>query len=101
AYIGSPVTDQTGLTGWYDFEIRFHGRAQLALAGTEGISIFDALEKQLGLKLERKTMPATALVADTVNRTPTPNSPEVTKALPPPPPPEFEVASIKPTSPDT
>ena len=101
AYIASPVTDQTGLTGWYDFEIRFHGRAQLALAGTEGISIFDALEKQLGLKLELKTIPASAFVVDTVNRTPTPNSPEVAKALPPPPPPEFEVASLKPTSPDT
>jgi uncharacterized protein (TIGR03435 family) len=101
AYITSPVVDETGLTGTWDFEIRFHGRAQLAQAGTEGISIFDALEKQLGLKLELKQRPTSALVVDSVNQTPTPNAAEVAKALPPSPPPEFEVATIKPTDPDT
>jgi uncharacterized protein (TIGR03435 family) len=101
AYITSPVVDETGLTGTWDFEIRFHGRAQLAQAGTEGISIFDALEKQLGLKLELKQRPTSALVVDSVNQTPTPNSPEVAKVFAPPAPPEFEVATIKPTDPDT
>lgn len=100
-YVTSPVTDQTGLTGGFDFELRFHGRGQLAQAGIEGISLFDALEKQLGLKLEPKQLPATALVVDRVNRTPTPNASEVATALPPPPAPEFEVATIKPTNPDT
>jgi len=101
AYITSPVVDETGLTGTWDFEIRFHGRAQLAQAGSEGISIFDALEKQLGLKLELKQRPTSALLVDSVNQTPTPNSPEVAKVFPPPPPPEFEVATIKPTDPET
>ena len=102
AYVNSPVVDQTGLQdAAFDFEIRFHARQLLAQAGSEGISLFDALEKQLGLKLERKDTPATAIVVDSVNRTPTPNAPEVAKALPPPPPPEFEVATIKPTAPDT
>ncbi|HEY1306342.1 MAG TPA: TIGR03435 family protein [Vicinamibacterales bacterium] len=101
AYVTSPVTDQTGLKDAYDFEIRVHPRQLLAQAGSEGISLFDALEKQLGLKLEEKQLPATALVVDSVNRTPTPNSPEVAKALPPPPPPEFEVATIRPTDPAT
>jgi len=100
-YITSPVVDETGLTGTWDFEIRFHGRLQLAQAGTEGISIFDALEKQLGLKLELKQRPTSAFVVDSLTQTPTPNAPEVAKALPPPPPPEFEVATIKPTDPDT
>ena len=100
AYLPNPVVDQTGLQGGYDFEIRFHARPLLAQAGSEGISLFDALEKQLGLKLELKEMPASALVVDSVERKPTANSPDVAKALPPPPPPEFEVATIKPTSPD-
>ena len=72
AYLPNPVADQTGLQGGYDFEIRFHARPLLAQAGTEGISLFDALEKQLGLKLELKDMPTTALVVDSVERRPTP-----------------------------
>jgi uncharacterized protein (TIGR03435 family) len=100
AYLPNPIADQTGLQGGYDFEIRFHARPLLAQAGTEGISLFDALEKQLGLKLELKEMPTSALVVDSVERRPTPNSPDVAKVLPLPAPPEFEVASIKPTSPD-
>jgi len=101
AYITNPVVDQTGLKEPFDFELRWHARGLLAQAGTDAISIFDALEKQLGLKLELKEIPATAFVIDSVNQKPTPNAPEVAAALPPPPPPEFEVADIKPTGPDT
>jgi uncharacterized protein (TIGR03435 family) len=100
AYLPNPVLDQTGLQGAWDFELSWTARPLLAQAGADGISIFDALEKQLGLKLELKDMPASALVVDSVERKPTPNSPEVAKVLPAPPPPEFEVATIKPTSPD-
>jgi uncharacterized protein (TIGR03435 family) len=100
AYVTSPVTDQTGLTEPFDFELRWHARQLLTQAGADAIPLFDALEKQLGLKLEQKQLPATAYVVDTVNRTPTANSPEVAKVLPPPPPPEFEVATIKPTDPE-
>ena len=101
-YVTSPVTDQTGLKEmFFDFEIRFHPRQALAQLGTDGISLFDALEKQLGLKLEEKQLPATTFVVDSVNRTPTANSPEVAKVFPPPPPPEFEVATLKPTDPET
>jgi uncharacterized protein (TIGR03435 family) len=100
AYLPNPVMDQTGLQGLWDFEIRWTARPLLAQAGADGISIFDAVEKQLGLKLELKEMPTASLVVDAVERRPTPNSPEVAKVLPPPPPPEFEVATIKPTSPD-
>jgi uncharacterized protein (TIGR03435 family) len=100
AYLPNPVVDLTGLQGAWDFEFSVTPRPLLAQAGSEGISLFDALEKQLGLKLELKDMPTSALVVDSVDRKPTPNSPEVAKALPPAPPAEFEVASIKPTSPD-
>lgn len=99
-YLPHPVVDQTGLQGAWDFDVTFTARPLLAQAGSEGISLFDALEKQLGLKLELKDTPTSALVVDSVERKPTANSPDVAKALPPPPPPEFEVASIKPTSPD-
>jgi uncharacterized protein (TIGR03435 family) len=100
AYLPNPVFDQTGLQGAFDFEMSWHPRQLLAQAGTDGVSIFDALEKQLGLKLELKDTPTSALVVDSVERKPTPNAPDIAKALPPPSPPEFEVATIKPTSPD-
>jgi uncharacterized protein (TIGR03435 family) len=100
AYLPNPVVDKTGLQGGWDFDIRFHARPLLPQAGSEGISLFDALEKQLGLKLELKDMPTLTLVVDSVDRKPTANSPEVAKVLPPPSLPEFEVATIKPTSPD-
>jgi uncharacterized protein (TIGR03435 family) len=99
-YLPNPVVDLTGLQGAWDFEFSFTPRPLLAQAGSEGISLFDALEKQLGLKLELKDMPTSSLVVDSVERKATPNSPDVVKMLPPPPPPEFEVATIKPTSPD-
>jgi uncharacterized protein (TIGR03435 family) len=68
---------------------------------TERVSVFDAVEKQLGLKLEQQQIPTPVLVVDSVNETPTPNSPEVAQALPViPPPTEFEVADVKPTDPD-
>ena len=99
-YLPNPVVDQTGLQGAWDFEFSFTPRPLLAQAGSDGITLFDAMEKQLGLKLELKDMPTSALVVDSVERKPTANAPDVAKALPPPPPPEFEVATIKPTSPD-
>jgi uncharacterized protein (TIGR03435 family) len=99
-YLPNPVVDQTRLQGAWDFEFSFTPRPLLAQAGSDGISLFDALEKQLGLKLELKDMPTSALVVDSVERKPSPNAPDVATVLPPPPAPEFEVASIKPTSPD-
>jgi uncharacterized protein (TIGR03435 family) len=41
-------------------------------AATDAVSIFTALEEQLGLKLEPQTRPAEVLVIDHVER-PTPN----------------------------
>jgi uncharacterized protein (TIGR03435 family) len=99
AYVTSPVVDSTGLQGSWDFEIKWHARGLLAQAGTDGITIFDALEKQLGLKLESQKLPAATLVVDNVNQKPTENPPGIAAAFPPPPAPEFEVADVKP-SPD-
>ena len=97
---GNPVTDATGLKGAWDFDVRWSGRGLLATAGSEGVSLFDAIDKQLGLKLDLQKVSVPVIVVDSVNRTPTENQPGVAKALPVLPA-EFEVADVKPSSPGT
>jgi len=99
AYVTSPVTDLTGLKGAWDFQLKWTPRAALAQAGSDGISLFDAVDKQLGLKLELQNLSTSAIIVDSVNQKPTDNLPGVAARLPPPPPAEFEVADIKPTMP--
>jgi uncharacterized protein (TIGR03435 family) len=60
--------------------------------------LFDALEK-IGLKLDPAPVPMPVIVVDSVNQTPTANSPEASAAFPPLPT-EFEVAEVKMTDPD-
>jgi uncharacterized protein (TIGR03435 family) len=98
-YLTNPVVDQTGLKGNWDFTLKWTPRGALPIAGADGISIFDAVDKQLGLKLEAQKLPVPVFVVDSVNERPTENPPGVTAALPPPPPAEFEVAEIKPSKP--
>jgi uncharacterized protein (TIGR03435 family) len=98
-YLTEPVVDSTGLKGAFDFDIKWTGRGQLQRAGADGISIFDAVDKQLGLKLDLQTAPRPVLVVDSVSQSPTPNSPDLEKILPTPPPAQFEVATIKPSQP--
>jgi uncharacterized protein (TIGR03435 family) len=100
-YLTNPVVDSTGLKGAWDFDIKWTGRGQLSKAGADGISIFDAVDKQLGLKLDLQTAPRPVLIVDSVNQKPTPNRPDLEKVLPTPPPAQFEVATIKPSKPDT
>ena len=82
-----PVADETGLTGRYDFSLQFTAdqapRATAPEAGppSDGIAqdpplfpaIFQALQGQLGLKLESKKIPVEILVVDQAKRTPTEN----------------------------
>lgn len=100
-YLTSPVVDATGLKGAWDFELKWNTRSQLPQAGPEGITIFDAVDKQLGLKLELQEVQMPVLVVDSVNEEPTANAPGVADALPSGPPAEFEVADIKLSKPDT
>jgi uncharacterized protein (TIGR03435 family) len=100
-YLTNPVVDSTGLKGAWDFDIKWTGRGQLQKAGADGISIFDAIDKQLGLKLDLQTAPRPVLIVDSVNQKPFPNSPDLEKILPTPPPAQFDVATIKPSKPDT
>jgi uncharacterized protein (TIGR03435 family) len=96
AYFSTPtVIDMTALAGSWDFELKWTPRALLAQAGTEGITISDALDKQLGLKLEAQQVAAAAILVDSVAMTPAENPADVATRLPKPPAPEFEVAEIK------
>lgn len=99
AYLGVPVVDQTGLKGSWDFDLKWMPRNALAAAGPDGITIFDAVDKQLGLKLEPQKLPMPVIVVDSVNQKPTGNPADLTAKLPPPPPAVFEVAVIKPSKP--
>jgi uncharacterized protein (TIGR03435 family) len=101
AYLGAnPIVNQTGLEGSWDFDLTWTAKALLPAAGADGISIFDAVDKQLGLKVELQKVATPVIVVDSVNQKPSPNPPGVSTNLPPPAPSEFEVADIKPSKPD-
>ena len=78
--IDRPVLDRTGLTGTYDVDLVFApaqtgpgvAGAALAVAPEDALSIFTAVEEQLGLKLESRREPVDVVVIDSVER-PTPN----------------------------
>jgi uncharacterized protein (TIGR03435 family) len=99
----NPLVEDTGLKGAYNFDIRFSLSFFGPMVGAnapERITMFDAVEKQLGLKLEQRQVPTPVLVVDSVNRTPSDNPPGLAEALPPiPAPTEFEVADLKPSEP--
>lgn len=115
SYVGNnPIADRTGLKGSWDFDFKYtikpptNGNAPLigtangvvqATVSGEYISLFDAMDKQLGLKLDAVTLPIPVILVDSVNRKPADNPPEVTAKLPPPPKDEFEVAEIRLTPP--
>jgi uncharacterized protein (TIGR03435 family) len=90
-YLQSPVTDATGLEGGWDFTLSFSpagmaqggGGRRGGDAGTPGvpeasdpgggISLSDAIEKQLGLKLQQQKRSVSVLVIDHIERKPADN----------------------------
>jgi len=99
AYFDHDVVDSTKLEGAWDFELEWTPRAALAVKGADGISVFDAVEKQLGLKVELQNVPMESFVVERVNRTPTPNPTGIQAALALAAA-RFEAAQIKPADPD-
>ncbi len=91
------VIDSTKLQGSWDFDLEWTDTVSAAL---NGISIFDAVDKQLGLKLELQNIPMPALAIEKVNRRPTDNPPAIATMLAIPPA-RFEVASVKPVDPSS
>jgi uncharacterized protein (TIGR03435 family) len=96
AYLPKPVIDATGLKGGYDFDLHWTWQPR-----PDGLTIFDAVEKQLGLKLSLEPYPTAVVIVDNANEQPTPNAPGIDKTLPPPPPAEFDVAVLNPSKPDS
>jgi uncharacterized protein (TIGR03435 family) len=99
-YLDQPVIDETNLAGDWNFTIKWTGRGQLEKQGADGISIFAAVDKQLGLKLELKTAPRPVFQVASVDEAPTPNAPNIAESLPEWAPVPFEVTVIKPSAPD-
>jgi len=85
AYITPPLLDLTGIKGAYDFELYWTPKAQLQNGATKGgdpsqaslpvneLTIFEAVDKQLGLKIEQQKHPIPMMVIDKVKRTPSEN----------------------------
>jgi uncharacterized protein (TIGR03435 family) len=100
--ISSNVADETGLKGNWNFDLKY----SMPIIGPVGdtgnkITIFEAVDKQLGLKLAEKPVPTPVIVVDSADQKPSPNPPGVAEALPPlAAATEFEVATIRPTDPD-
>ncbi len=99
----NPILDQTALSGIWDFDLHY----SLGLIGPAGalgerLPISEAMEKQLGLKLEERQVPTPVLMVESVEQKPSANPPGTEEALlANAAPKEFEVATVKATSPDS
>jgi uncharacterized protein (TIGR03435 family) len=77
--LGQPVTDATGLKGKYDFTLSWavgpFGSAPQACSAEpdNGPTLLQAIQSQLGLKLEQKKIPVEFLVVDHIEKVPTEN----------------------------
>jgi hypothetical protein len=96
--VTKPVENKTGLEGQWDFEFRTSlriGPLMQSQEAGENITIFDAVEKQLGLKLNPIRIPQDVLVVDKAEK-PTPNAAGANEALALKLPEAFEVADVRP-----
>jgi uncharacterized protein (TIGR03435 family) len=72
--LGRPVVNKTGITGMFDFEFEFSPEQAVQVPGdapsepSGAPSIFTALEKTAGLKLNRSQGPGTFFVIEAVER---------------------------------
>ena len=64
--VNRTIVDQTGLDGRYDIDLTW--TPELSPTAPEAVSIFTALQEQLGLKLESAQGPVEVLVIDHVER---------------------------------
>jgi uncharacterized protein (TIGR03435 family) len=96
-YFSLPAVDQTGLAGAYDFSFRYVARAAVT-SDNAALSLYNAVEKQTGIHIERGSAKFPVIAVVSVNRTPVPNPAGTAEKLGPPPT-EFEVAEIRPSRP--
>lgn len=79
--LNRPVIDETGLDGKYDFHLEFATEKTMSPPGTPAGAgpgdpapdLMAAVEEQLGLRLESKTLPIDTVVVDHMERTATQN----------------------------
>jgi uncharacterized protein (TIGR03435 family) len=71
-FTDGPVVDTTGLKGAYNFKLEWITRME-ANNGSDGPTIFDAVQRQLGLKLEGRKQPMDTLIIDHCEKEPTEN----------------------------
>jgi uncharacterized protein (TIGR03435 family) len=62
--LGRPVMDNTRLTGGFDFTLTWTPDTPGGPADASGVSLFSALEDQLGLKVESRKAPMHVIVVD-------------------------------------
>ena len=68
------VIDRTGLTGFYEVDLRFADEVSAhPPENPAGPSIFNAVQEQLGLKLESKKGPVDVIVVDHAEKVPVEN----------------------------
>jgi uncharacterized protein (TIGR03435 family) len=69
-WLDPPVVDKTGLTGTYDFKIEATSESRLNRNPDDpaAVSVFDAVQDQLGLKLERQKAMIEVLVVDHIEK---------------------------------
>ena len=73
-WLDLPVVDMTGLTSAYDFSLTWTmSRGPDDAVEPSAVSLFDAIQSQLGLKLERRKVTVERLVIDHIERVPTAN----------------------------
>lgn len=68
ASVDRPILDQTGLTGRYDFQLKWLTDDNHAADPDAPPGLFTAIQEQLGLKLDAVKAPADVLVIDKVQR---------------------------------
>jgi len=69
-FIDRPVIDETGLHGFYDFNLEWSPASK---TDPDGPSIYTAVQEQLGLKLEPRKAPIEMLIIDRAEKIPTEN----------------------------
>ena len=73
-WLAYPVVDQTGIEGVHDISLTFtmtnHAEDTV---DPPGLTLFDAIEEQLGLKLEQRKVPFDRIVIDHIERVPMAN----------------------------
>jgi uncharacterized protein (TIGR03435 family) len=93
-YVHNIVLDKTGLKGSYDFTLSFSSVSNILNGGSRppassaaqqnaendeasdpngAVSLFEAVRRELGLKLEKEKRPVPMLVIDQIQETPTAN----------------------------